>query len=85
MRKRFIGLNVWGGRRDPWQIRDPHTSESSRRGSLRVEPISLISNLEKPLEPRREEPYRKPTQVGEASSLRCTREPSFRNSAIQRA
>ena len=29
------------------------------------------------------DPYYKPTQVGEARSLRCTREPSFRNSAKQ--
>ena len=41
-------------------------------------------NQEKLLGLRYKHPYRKPTQVGEARSLRCTREPSLRNSAKQR-
>ncbi len=60
--------------------RKAETGVRGRRGNLTPKD-SGVDTREKLLGERPMCPYRKPTQVGEASSLRCTSETWSRNSA----
>ena len=63
-RQRFCGLTVKGRR-----VARPETGCRGPKGNLRIKG-SGVGGREKPGRESSERPYRKPTQVGEASSLR---------------